>query len=521
MALGVLIATLCLPGPRSDAAEIKSGNTVTIAETIEGIDSAAPGVAARSSRSEMLVTWSASAGVAGSPATAVFGQRLGGKGQRLAEQLRISSGFGAYPAVSFNSVDDEYFVVYRGEPRESGEYEILGRRISGEGQLLEEFPIFADGGLGPPAVAFDSANERFLVAAVGNRGLQGRVMAANGTPWGPPRMLQPAAMGLPALIYDSTGKRYFLAFETPSDTESDILGLAVDAEGNLPGTTFPVAGGQGRQAYPALAPADNGFISTWTDFGKGKPRVFLGRLDDGGGPIGRVRLLARPAEASRLAAFPDDRLLAVWARPQGPVSGQLLSKNLDTGSPAFRLSGRGPALAAAAAYLQGPAEALAVWAARNSSGSAGIYGQRIKKIPLATAISVDLEIGRKSKGKITGTDGSVTEIYTPTYTITIANQDTVTAESLRLTLDVSGGFMPKPAYPECRDASSVVVCKLGDLAAGKTLRLFFKDRADASCKKGNANGKIVVRGTATVRWENHSDSGFPVQWEDRKTVCSG
>jgi len=115
----------------------------------------------------------------------IFGQRLGSGGVELgANDLRISdmgpngnTGFAALePAAAYNSVDNEYFVVWRGDSNTgalvNNEFEIFGQRLTNMGAEvgtndLRISNVGSDGDVDfaafRPAVAYNSTNNEYLV----------------------------------------------------------------------------------------------------------------------------------------------------------------------------------------------------------------------------------------------------------------------------------------------------------------------------------------------------------------------
>ena len=154
-----------------------------------------------------------------SPATAAApppSQGIGIQGELGANDFRIShmatdgdiSFYALSPAVAYNSDDDEYLVVWAADdntaPLVNDEFEIYGQRVdAATGVLLG--PRFRISDMGPdgdpafdacdPAVAYDSANQRYLVVWQGDDDTAplvgdefeafGQLLAADGTEIGP------------------------------------------------------------------------------------------------------------------------------------------------------------------------------------------------------------------------------------------------------------------------------------------------------------------------------------------------
>jgi hypothetical protein len=152
-----------------------------------------PSVSYNSQRHEYLAVWQGSDDQ-GSLVTGeleIWGQRIDpDTGALLGSMVRISnmgpdgSGpYGAYsPDVAYNSIRDEFLVVWKGNDSISGgsEYEIWGQRLAydGSGSLVEEDSDFQISEMGPdtdddysaeyPALAYNPDDDQFLVVWSGD-----------------------------------------------------------------------------------------------------------------------------------------------------------------------------------------------------------------------------------------------------------------------------------------------------------------------------------------------------------------
>ncbi len=155
-------------------------------------DAFRPAVAFNGVENEYLVVWHGDDNVDGlvNLEDEIFGQRLDENGTAQGDNdFRISDAggtgdnlFGASdPAVAFNSVENEYFVVWSSDDNAGGlvnnEHEIFGQRLNENGiaQGNNDFRISDMGGTGDisfdashPAVAFSSARNQFLVVWEGD-----------------------------------------------------------------------------------------------------------------------------------------------------------------------------------------------------------------------------------------------------------------------------------------------------------------------------------------------------------------
>lgn len=156
-----------------------------------------PAVVYNSEFNEYLVVWSANHPEDGCAdrEREIWGRILGATGNALTPQLRISfnggtgnEDFGAFdPAVAYNSDDDEYLVVWRGDHNVGGmiqsEFEIWAQRIQGGGTLIGPNLRVSDmGGTGHanyfaafPDVAYNARDHEFLVVWDGDDNVGGLV----------------------------------------------------------------------------------------------------------------------------------------------------------------------------------------------------------------------------------------------------------------------------------------------------------------------------------------------------------
>jgi hypothetical protein len=197
--------------------------------------------------------------------------------------------------VAYNPVEHQYLVVW--EDDSLAGTGIAGQRVhdSTPGQLEgANFDICtATGSQSDPSVACNTGTGDYLVAWEDSRSGQddiyGRRVAGNGTLLGTADIaISTAVYGQdhPHVSYDPSRNRYFVCWDDSRDpaTSSDIYGQALSASGDLlftaAGENAPVWVYPQDQEYPAAAgdPAGGRTLLVWQDERNGVSSSIYGRL---------------------------------------------------------------------------------------------------------------------------------------------------------------------------------------------------------------------------------------------------
>ncbi len=321
------------------------------------------------------------------------------------------------PAAAYNSTDDQYLVVWRGDDPDGlvdGEYEIFGQRMDGVtggaiGSDIRLSDMGPDGdpdyGAFSPAVAYNSANNEYLVVWYGDDDTAGladdeyeifaqRVSGATGAEVGPDLRLSemgpdgdPAyGAANPAVAYNSASNQYLVVWHGDDDAgglvddELEIFAQRVAGPSGLPigaDQRLSDMGPAGEPNYDAVNPAvahnnvSNQYLVVWQGDDSS------GRLADG-----EMEIFAQRLEgATGFEIEADFRLSAMG--PDG-------DPNYDAFSPAV-------------AHNSADNEYLVVWHGDESAGGGAndeyeIYGQRIAGVTGA-------EIGTDIRLSEMGSDG--------------------------------------------------------------------------------------------------------------------
>lgn len=151
-----------LPAPAS--AQILVGENLPIT-TAAGFQSG-PAVAANPTSGEFLVVWHDDRPFGPTGGSDIFGQRVSSAGSLIGENLAINNGGSAAgPDVVFNSMADEFFVVYSGGIPSCC---IFGQRVAADGtQIGAEIlisPINTSSSSIRPTIAYNSLSSQFPLA---------------------------------------------------------------------------------------------------------------------------------------------------------------------------------------------------------------------------------------------------------------------------------------------------------------------------------------------------------------------
>jgi len=258
-------------------------------------------------------------------------------------------------SIVYDSANDRYFVVYDKGGTESN---IYGEFLDRDGNNIKpEFIIRQVGeALINPSVAYNSTDGTFLVAweDISNRNIYAKIVDEDGS--NAAITISDAAYYqiTPSIAYDKFDNRYLVVWEdcrTPgyslcvpnTNTNCDIYGQLVNADGNRPGINFLISRSswgydencQGRRKHPAVSfdNANKKFLVVWydkrtTESYSYKAYIYGRILDKDGGLIGTTdfQISENSLDAlSKPKVAVDDinhKFLVVWDETSSP-SGSL------------------------------------------------------------------------------------------------------------------------------------------------------------------------------------------------------
>ena len=371
----------------------------------------APAIAYNPRADEVLVAWVDNRNNPnGGSGEDIYGQRVSSTGALIGEAFPISTAPYAQeaPDIAYNSAANEYLVVWTDRRFTSpADADIYGQRVSAEGELLgSPFPIYDS--ISPstqrnPKVAYNSVDDEYLVVWKDGRNssssgmdIYGRRVASTGEPVGgdfPITTMVGDQWGA-AIAYNPLANEYLVVWGG-----DDIHGQRVSNTGRLAGNRIPISTAAGTQESPDVVylPSANEYLVVWEDrrnFDSARRLDIYGQWITGAGGLegGNFPITAEPASARAPALAYNstvNEVLVIWRD----------SRNLLTSQ--FDLYGRGlshdggllggevvisaeadkqeqPALA----YSSGANEYLAVWRDERNVETSGadLYGQRVGPI---------------------------------------------------------------------------------------------------------------------------------------------
>jgi len=250
----------------------------------------APSIACSSRVAECLVTWTE---FRGNPAVRALRMTTMGVPVGAEMDIASSASWEGMPSIAYNTVQDEYFIVFTDEPadRVMGPYGV--RIAAGSGAILSRTPLYYGIYNNYPEVAYNPNSNQYLVITwtVSGNGpdVYGTIINGDGNPTG----LRPIAGnaffeggdGI-GLAYNAVSGTYFAVFQGPS---RDTLGVEIDGAGT-PATVFRAmvsgASPNGDIFQPRVAAAANSgrwLISTSVDFNRVSTQL-IGSDSTGPGP---------------------------------------------------------------------------------------------------------------------------------------------------------------------------------------------------------------------------------------------
>jgi hypothetical protein len=255
--------------------------------------------------------------------------------------ISSSSSVESMPAIAYNSVRDEYMVVWR-EEWPTGQSDIQAARLRGDGVLLGIFTVATGSNAQKePAVAYDSRRDRYLVVwsydYYGNNSdwdIFGRIIPWNGPDQNYMDWIICGAnyqQRLPKVAYAYTADNYLVVWENTSPIVADFLSYAV-MEGSNAGTT-PVSTTPDHMTGSYMDPdvaynlGRDQFLLTWTYSSGATWDIYGMRLDSTGSPLsggnpsvtGEFNIAgwtAREDKPQVAACSSADQYLVVWRSDQ-------------------------------------------------------------------------------------------------------------------------------------------------------------------------------------------------------------
>ncbi|MGH7362767.1 MAG: CFI-box-CTERM domain-containing protein [Candidatus Methylomirabilales bacterium] len=281
-------------------------------------------------------------------------------------------------------------------------FDISGQIVNGDGSLTGGKILIstAAGNQTSTAVAYNSVTNQFLVVwkteslTPTSQDISGQILNADGTLSGGTITISNADgdQKKPAVAYNSTDNQFLVVWETfKSGTLFDIVGKLVSAAG-VPGTTeisISTSTAMANQLAPAIAynSTDNQFLVVWQHDSLAATLLDISarRVAGNGTPIGSEVSISVAAtnETGPAVAYnsTDNQFLVVWQTLQGgffDISGQLVNANGSLGTGPISIStAANHQTAPAVTYNATTNQFLVVWEDLRNASFSDIFGQRV------------------------------------------------------------------------------------------------------------------------------------------------
>jgi hypothetical protein len=217
--------------------------------------------------------------------THIYGQLLNADGTAYGSEFAISTGTDSQynPSVAYDSVNQRFLVVWSDwRNYDTTNTDIYGQVVNADGSLYgSNFAISTDPDFQrSPSVAYDSANEKFLVTWDDDRNtnttsidIYGQLVNADGSLFNFNFAISTFSgiQRVPSVAYDSVNGRFLVVWEDLRNfnlTFPDIFGQLVNANGSLFGSNFAISTNPDFQRNSSVAydSVNQRFLVAWEDF---------------------------------------------------------------------------------------------------------------------------------------------------------------------------------------------------------------------------------------------------------------
>jgi hypothetical protein len=248
---------------------------------VDDVDNYNPAVAYNSRHDEYLVVWENDRGATRD----IYAQRVASDGtlQSWFTIVHDANKWNYLSDVAYNPVQDEYLIVYTYQVNTS-DYDIYARRVKWNGADMnlpeyQEFPINMDSGKQwQPAVTYNSQNNEYLVvyenywsATLRDIDAQ-RVRASDGQLLGPASGYNVATAPntirrLPDVAYNEARNEYLIAYTYQYPTDGDIWGKIASFNFGTLSSEIHIVDNTVDQDGVALAAGPDEYLAVWNDGG--------------------------------------------------------------------------------------------------------------------------------------------------------------------------------------------------------------------------------------------------------------
>lgn len=238
-----------------------------------------PGLAYNSSADQFLVVWEDYRGLVGFGSD-VYGQLVNGDGSMTGANLIISTAddWQRDPKAAYDPITDKYLVVWE-DLRIDSDDEIYAQLVNADGSMAgSEFTVSsATNDQSNPEIVYNSSSSQFLVVFDDDRlvesdvDIYGKLVNADGSMSGTDFPISTPSENqlIPVVAYNSTNNQFLVVWwdKRNQDTNwGDIYARLVDGDGTMDGSDFPISTTSNADQFsPAVAydPNSNQYLVVW------------------------------------------------------------------------------------------------------------------------------------------------------------------------------------------------------------------------------------------------------------------
>ena len=259
--------------------------------------------------------------------------------------ISTDAGPQSLPDVACNSTNQEFLVVWQDTSSTPG---IYGRRVRCDGTLSgSRITISAGSGMRKPAVAYDSAKNRYLVVwEDGSFDIYGQLVSNTGSPVGSNFVISnmPYPDHSPDVAYNPAWGEFLVVWEYKTgDAQYDIYGRRVTASGSPVGSYIPLCTATNDQVRARVAynSASDQYLVAWQDERNGNGDIYGQRVnDDGTLPEGNFAIETTSTNAKGPAVACSggtNGCLVAWYEDETIIYGRLIPNSGLPTAPRFEI----------------------------------------------------------------------------------------------------------------------------------------------------------------------------------------
>lgn len=403
---------------------------------------------------------------------------------------------GSRPAIAYNSIANEFLVVYDRTYDGSTRNGIFAQRVGASGTLIgSEITVVAAPFQRVANAAYDPSNNRYFVVWSSPTGIGGTFVSSDGQATTAIQAYGPPGANNPILAFSPTSNRYFLAYQfpTPSTDLPRVVGVPIGADGAALKAGSFLSSANAAAVLPSLAwdSTLDRFAAVWSDFRDSAilPAAYAQLVDTSGNLVGsNLKLAAATLSPRIIYGAAAKRYLLTWqvgdatASRFAYIQGRVFDAGLAGSGAKFTLSST-PATGMPAAAVDSRSTAgFAAWVGKPSTitGTGVAVADPVPKLTMA----MNAAPARPVLGE------------TLAYNVQIANNGRAEAQSIafRNRLPSRLQFVAATAdQGSCVSKGVTIRCGLGTLGAGESTGITI-----SAVTRGFGN----VANRASLSWKN-------------------